>query len=71
MTIMIYLYYVIWWQEANYVGLRLIHIVLLLFLYMFLIGHLSHVLPVKIYMTRVDTSSMYRLTSLRNRGRKR
>jgi len=27
MTIMICLYYVICWQEDNYVGLRLIHIV--------------------------------------------
>ena len=38
---------------------------------MFLIGQLSHLLPVKIVLTRVETSSIYGLTSLRNRGRKR
>jgi len=45
-------------------------VVVVVVIYTFLIGHLSHMLPLKIYMPRVDMSSMYRLTSVRNRGEK-
>jgi len=36
--------------------------------YTYLIGQLSHLLPVKIGLTRIG---VYELTSLRNRGRKK
>jgi len=39
--------------------------------YTSLIGQLLHLLPVKIGWTRVEMSSIYGLTSLRNRGQKR